>query len=176
MGTTGSRLRIRRARPEEAESLTALIMRSKAHWGYPAAALEAWRAGHVLDSNTVERQAVYCVVDADSGAVAGVSHFYSINDEEVYLDRLFVEPAWMGRGVGARLWRHAVEQAATQGARALVLGADPNARPFYERMGAVVVSWSESSLEPGRRAPTMRYIVTPHASPLAPQGDEPRRS
>lgn len=161
MRATGSRLPIRRARPEEAESLTALIMRSKAHWGYDPALLEAWRLDHTLDAETIVRQPVYCAVDADSGAVAGVSHFYSINDEEVYLDRLFVEPDWMGRGVGARLWRHAVEQAAAQGARALVLGADPNARPFYERMGAVIVGWSDSSLEPGRRGPSMRYVLPP---------------
>lgn len=157
MGTSESWLRIRRARPEEAESLTDLIMRSKAHWGYDAALLAAWRANHTLDAATIARDAVYCAVDVDSGVVLGVSHFYPINEEEMYLDRLFVEPAWMGRGVGARLWRHAVEQATKQGARAIALGADPNARPFYERMGAVVTDWFDSSLEPGQKAPTMRY-------------------
>lgn len=63
----------------------------------------------------------------------------------------------MGRGIGAHLWRHAVEQARAEGARAVVLDADPNARPFYERMGAVVVSWKDSTAVPGRRSPQMRF-------------------
>lgn len=137
--------------------LTALIMRSKAHWGYDPTLLEAWRADHLLDAATIARDEVYCAEDALTGAVMGVSHFYPIDGNEVYLDRLFVEPTWMGRGVGAWLWRHAVARATALGARALVLGADVNARPFYERMGAIVVGWSDSPLAPGGRNPTMRY-------------------
>lgn len=139
-------------------------MRSKAHWGYDPVRLVAWRADHTLDAETIARDAVYCAEDADSGAVVGVSHYYPINDEEMYLDRLFVEPAWMGRGAGARLWRHAVEQARARGARVISLGADPNARPFYGRMGAVVTEWFDSSLEPGQKAPTMRYDLPPSES------------
>jgi GNAT superfamily N-acetyltransferase len=165
MQTTGSKLRIRHARPDEAESLTDLIMRSKAHWGYDPALLEAWRADHTLDASTIARDAVYCAEDADTGVVVGVSHLYPINEDEIYLDRLFVEPAWMGRGVGSRLWRHAVALAAEQGAKSVALGADPNARPFYERMGAVVVGWSDSSLMPGSLFPNMRYDLPPHADP-----------
>ena len=164
MDKTAASLHIRRARPEEAEALTDLIMRSKAHWGYDPTRLAAWRADHTLDAETIARDAVYCAEDADAGVVAGVSHFYPITDEEVYLDRLFIEPAWMGRGVGRLLWCHAVEQATAQGAREMSLGADPNARPFYEHMGAVVTGWFESSFEPGTQAPNMRYDL-----PLSPQ-------
>jgi GNAT superfamily N-acetyltransferase len=159
VGTAKSALRIRRARPEEAETLTDLIMRSKAHWGYDPARLAAWRLDHTLDAETIARDAVYCAEDVDTGVVAGVSHCVPQGDDELYLDRLFVEPAWMGRGVGALLWRHAVEQAAARGARSLVFGADPNARPFYEHMGAVVVGWGDSSLMPGERFPLMRYTL-----------------
>ena len=174
MDTTGSWLRIQRARPEEAEPLTDLIMRSKAHWGYDATLLAAWRAGHTLDAATIARDAVYCAEDAESGVVVGVSHCFPINEEEVYLERLFVDPAWMGRGVGARLWRHAVEQATAQGARRLTLGADPNARLFYEHVGAVVTAWFDASLAPGTRAPTMRYDLPPSRSapPPSRQGQE----
>lgn len=157
MGANGSGLRIRRALPEEAEILTALIIRSKAHWGYDAALLETWRSDLTLDPETIARDPVYCAEDVDSGGIVGVSHFYRQSEEEVYFDHLFVEPAAMGQGVGAQLWQHAVRQSAAQGARVVVFGADPNARPFYERMGAVVVGWNMSSIVPGRRTPRMRY-------------------
>lgn len=148
---------IRRARPEEAGTLTGLIRRSKAYWGYDPALLEAWRQDLTLDPATIAESPVYCAEDAADGTLLGVSRFYPRNDAEVYLEDLFVEPAAMGKGIGAALWRHAVSWATAHGAHAIVFIADPNARPFYERMGAVVVGWDESTIVPGRRLPRMRY-------------------
>ncbi len=105
----------------------------------------------------IARDTVYCAEDVESGVIAGVLRLYRQRDETAYLDHLFVEPAYIGEGVGAQLWRHAVEWAAAQGAQALTLSADPNARLFYERMGAVVVDWQASSIVPGRLLPQMRY-------------------
>jgi GNAT superfamily N-acetyltransferase len=159
MADADTGLRVRRARPAEAEALNAMIVRSKAHWGYDATLLQFWRADLVLDADTIARDPVYCAEDAASGAVLGMSHCWLLSAEEVYLDRLFVEPAAMGRGVGALLWRHALQQAQAGGAAAIVLDADPNARLFYERMGAVVVGWEDSTIVPGRRIPRMRYTL-----------------
>ena len=148
---------IRRARSAEADALSSLIQRSKAHWGYDPALLEAWRPDLTLDPATIAESPVYCAEDAADGALLGVSHFYPLNDDVVYLEDLFVEPGAMGMGVGAALWRHAVSWAIAHSAHAIVFIADPNARPFYERMGAVVVGWDESAIVPGRRLPRMRY-------------------
>ena len=41
----------------------------------------------------------------------------------------------MGKGVGRRLFLHAVETARGRGYKTLQLEADPNAVGFYERMG-----------------------------------------
>lgn len=148
---------IRRARPSEADALNDLIMRSKAHWGYDPALLEAWRPDLMLDPATIAERSVYCAEDTLTGALIGVSHLYQLNDEEVSLEHLFVEPDAIGKGVGAALWRHAVSWAASREAHAIIVVADTNARPFYERMGAVVVGWDESAIVPGRRLPLMRY-------------------
>lgn len=139
-------------------------MRSKAYWGYASAWLEAWRADLTLDAAMIARDPVFCAEEAESGAVLGVSHLYRQSDGTVYLDHFFVDPDAIGRGVGAHLWRHAVEWAVAQGASALELSADPNARPFYERMGAVVVGWEASSIVPGRRLPQMRYGLSRESS------------
>ena len=79
------------------------------------------------------------------------------DDGEAYLDDLFVEPASMWRGVGRALWEDAVAWAAARGATAMVFGAIRNARPFYERMGAVVVGEIASTIIAGRTTPRMRY-------------------
>ena len=43
----------------------------------------------------------------------------------------------MGQGIGRALFRHAAERAAARNALCLTIEADPNAEPFYRRMGAV---------------------------------------
>jgi GNAT superfamily N-acetyltransferase len=86
-----------------------------------------------------------------------VSHLKKFDEMTVYLDDLFVEPAFIGRGIGGLLWRHAVDLAKTIGAKSLVFGADPHARPFYEHVGAVVEGYNLSTIVPGRKTPRMRY-------------------
>jgi GNAT superfamily N-acetyltransferase len=157
MATSRPELRVRRARPQEAAALTALILRSKAHWGYADDLLDAWRPELTLTPEVIARDPVFCAEEVDSGAVVGVLHLARQSAEEVCLDHLFIEPTAMGCGAGALLWRRAVAQAAASGARTITLDADPNARAFYERMGAVDIGWTESAIVPGRRLPHMRY-------------------
>ena len=146
---------IRCARFDEIEELNELIMRSKSYWGYDRAFLEAYRAHLLLSAEALEHELVYCVEVRE--AIAGVIHLIVVSDEEICLNHLFVEPAFIGQGIGSLLWRHAVEQARRRDARALVFKADPHARTFYERMGAVVVGEHLSTLLPGRKVPRMCY-------------------
>lgn len=160
MAHTQLKAQIRRARPEEAEALTALIMRAKAHWGYDQPFLDACYPLLRLDPEVIAHDPVYCAEIA--GKLAGVSHLIVLDNGEIELDHLFVEPAFIGHGIGGLLWQHAVEQARTLGARAIVLGADPNARPFYEHMGAIVVGEIASPIVEGRTNPKMRYELSEH--------------
>jgi GNAT superfamily N-acetyltransferase len=146
---------VRRARSDEAEALNELIMRAKAYWGYDQPFLDACRPLLILQLEEIERDYVYCAEVA--GTLAGISHFKVLSDAEIDFDHLFVEPAFIGQGIGALLWRHAVNVARSIDAKALVFGADPHARPFYEHMGAVVVGESISTIIAGRRLPRMRY-------------------
>lgn len=155
MAEVYSAVLIRRALPDEAEALTELMMRSKAHWGYDQPFLDACRPLLTITPGTIKRDPAYCAEIA--GTIAGICHIKRLSDDEVNLDDLFVEPAFIGQGVGAALWRYAVALAGEMGARALVFGVDPNARAFYEYMGAVVVGENISKVFPGRTTPQMRY-------------------
>ncbi len=141
-----------------------MITRSKAYWGYNVALLEAWHSGLPLSPETIVRDPVYCAEVVESGCIRGVSHFYWLNDEDVYLDHLFVEPTSIGQGIGSALWRHAIQQASAAGVRAVVLDADPHACTCYERRGAVAVGWKASSVVPGWRTPYLRYDLLPRPS------------
>src|SRR5918911_1241018 len=51
------------------------------------------------------------------------------------LEDLGVEPGWMARGIGARLFRVAADRARELGAHTMEWGAEPNAVGFYEKVG-----------------------------------------
>lgn len=113
--------------------LSELAWESKGHWGYPAAWLEQWRADLTLTAAYVR---VHLVHVARQGSVA--SGFYALQNDgsRAHLDHFWVRPRFIGQGVGRDLFRHAVAEAARLGLSRLRIEADPNAEPFYARMGA----------------------------------------
>lgn len=145
-------LQIRRARPEEADEITELALRSKGHWGYPPEFLEACRGELTV---TPERCAAGGVVVAAEGARVLGYHVVAGAPPEGELAALFVDPAVIGTGLGARLLRDALEASARRGFRRLVLDADPGAEGFYARFGAVRVGEVPSGSIPGRVLPRM---------------------
>jgi len=74
--------------------------------------------------------------------------------ELIWLDDLWVEPEWIGKGIGSLLFRHAVERAIRLGGKQLEWEAEPNAVGFYEKLGGRYLRDSEPSLW-GRVIPVM---------------------
>jgi GNAT superfamily N-acetyltransferase len=149
---------IRRARPTEAAALTELALRSKAHWGYSAAFLEASRPHVTLTEESLA--AAPCFVAEREGRPRG---FYRLGGEppEGWLEDLFVESESIGTGVGRELWDHALETARVQGFRALRIESDPNAEGFYLARGVVRIGEVESAVEAGGMLPLLRVEVPP---------------
>lgn len=151
-----ARYRIRRARREEAEALSALALRSKAVWGYSAEFLERCRPLLSVSGEYVDTHEVY--VAEVEGRPGG---FYSVvrKGEVARLDLLFVEPDRLGRGIGSVLLAHALDRARAIGTRELVVESDPGAEGFYLRAGGVRVGTVGSALEEGRRLPVLRFAL-----------------
>jgi GNAT superfamily N-acetyltransferase len=146
---------IRRAHPADAAALSALALRSKAHWGYDADFLAACRDDLTLTADDIATSTVF-VIDGEDSPL-GFYRLLNRDDGVAELDALFVEPAAMGQGVGKRLWRHAVATAAELECSGLVLQSDPQAEGFYLAMGAQRAGESESTVMPGRMLPLMRF-------------------
>ncbi len=147
-------MRLRPARPDEAELLSDLAVRSKGHWGYDADFLAASRVVLTLTADAVvAERAVVAEVD---GVVAG---FYTLYGEPPagVLNHMFVDPPYIGAGVGRALWAHAVDTAERLGLRRFTIDADPFAESFYLAMGAKPSGSSPSSVMPGRMLPQLTY-------------------
>ena len=151
-------VRLRPARPDEADALTALALRSKAHWGYPADFVEACR-----DELTVT--AAMCrdvvVAQCDGSVGEGVVGFAQLGGagDRLELVALFVEPAAIGTGVGRLLFDDACVRARARGAIALWWDADPHAEEIYRRLGGTTVGQVSSGSLPGRSLPRMELSL-----------------
>jgi GNAT superfamily N-acetyltransferase len=157
MTSTKHEARVRRAQPHEAEALNEVITRSKSYWGYDPSFVEAYRSFLSLSPEAIEHHPVYCAQVGDT--IAGVLHVKKVGRAEIELSHLFVEPVFIGQGIGKLLWQHGVDLARSMGANALVFDADPHARPFYEQMGAVVEGYHVSAVIAELRVPRMRYAL-----------------
>jgi ribosomal protein S18 acetylase RimI-like enzyme len=121
------------AEPDMAEALSALAYRSKSHWNYPAAWLEEWRDELTVSAEYLAANWVQVALKDDRPvgfcALEGEGH-------RLELGHLWIDPAYMGLGLGRCLVAEALRQAAGQGATEVLVVADPNAEPFYRRLGA----------------------------------------
>lgn len=146
---------IRSARPSESVLLSRLALTAKAHWGYPAAFIEACRAElSYAPEDIADPRTSFQVAEAE-GIPVGFYALRRLADDLTELEALFVAPAWIGRGIGRALIVHAKAAAARSGARALTVQADPNAERFYAAAGGRRTGTSESGSIPGRLLPVL---------------------
>ena len=154
---------IRAARPEEAGELGALAVRSKAHWGYDAAFMAAFRDELKISADQLAARRTYVAVTRgpDAGAVERILGFGTIEGEPPAgeLGMLFVDPPAIGRGVGGALFSHLSAVAVDLGFHRLTIASDPNAEPFYLARGAVRIGGVPSVSIPGRTLPLLALAL-----------------
>jgi GNAT superfamily N-acetyltransferase len=152
-------MHIRQAVAGDAEELSALALRAKAHWGYADTQLEEWRPVLEVSGEAVLARPTF--VAEFNRRIVG---FYSIMPSAVAweLDNLWVEPEHMRHGFGRALVLHAVQTAALGGASSIHIDADPNAELFYVACGAARIGEVAAPIagQPNRIRPQLVLAVT----------------
>lgn len=124
---------IRPAQPEEADALSQIAYRAAASWGYPRAWLEQWRPYLTLDADYLRANPTLVVEEEDR-----LMGFCTLSPENGRwtLAHHWVDPPFIGRGLGSALFDAVLEAARARQAEVLRVVADPQAAGFYERHGA----------------------------------------
>ena len=135
-------IRIREGTEADFERLREIALEAKAHWGYDRALVEEWARGGDFEPESLRARLVY-VAEVD-GAPAGWAALIP-RGEVGWLEDLWVEPAWIGQGLGRALFEHVAAEARRLGARRLEWEAEPNAQGFYEHLGGAYVRDSEET-------------------------------
>lgn len=161
---TVAELALRAGRPEEAAALSALALRSKAFWGYSASFMAAVTPELTLTEDQAAG-AVVAQVDGEIGGfhLLGPTRGRSAGTEPesaaAELDMLFVDPQFIGTGLGRVLYEDARARAVAQGYRRMLIEADPHSLTFYLRLGAVEVGERLSRAIPGRSLPLLEVTL-----------------
>ena len=121
-------------------------------WGYDSNFMEACRGELTFESGDLRSTAI-AVAETD-GKVVGVAQVKVVGHEAELL-KLFVEPTTLRGGVGRSLFVWAIDQASIGGANRLVIEADPDAAPFYRRLGAGDCGFAPSASIAGRMLPRL---------------------
>jgi GNAT superfamily N-acetyltransferase len=134
---------VRPPRPREGEQLRAIAIASKSHWGYDLHRVQQWAALGDFSDEGLRKKEFY-VAEAAGGAVGWAALIP--RGEVCWLDDLWIEPAWMGRGVGKLLFQWAATRGRELGAVCMEWEAEPYAIGFYETMGGRYLRDSEPGI------------------------------
>jgi GNAT superfamily N-acetyltransferase len=153
-------IRVRSARAEEAGALTALCLRSKAHWGCDTEFMRQSAPGLTVTAGMIAEAGVV-VAEDQNGGLLGVAAVEAVQATGKFdLSLLFVEPSAIRTGVGRVLFEAATGLVQTRGGSSLSILADPFAAPFYQRLGAIKIGDAPSDAIPGRRLPLFEYVIS----------------
>ncbi|MDD1502481.1 GNAT family N-acetyltransferase [Lysinibacillus sp. CNPSo 3705] len=145
---------IRRAKVQDCHLLSNLAYKSKAYWGYTEDFLQQCKDDLTVTKEYIEENPVY-VMESDNKIVA----FYSFTIHKKKLDTLFIDPDYIGKGLGRMIWDHLLTKAKELGISEFTLDSDPNAEGFYLKMGAKTIGFTTSTVFPDRHLPLMKVSV-----------------
>ncbi len=166
-------MKLRPGTAEDIEALNRIAFTAKAHWGYSAEQMQAWREDLRIDPRLLPVQPM-CVAERDGEAVAfaqlatdaagTTDSTDAINARPWALVALWVQPAHMGKGLGKSLLAWAARYAAERGQAELAIDSEPNAEAFYLSCSAQRVGSVAAPIEgqPQRFRPQLRLPTGPH--------------
>ena len=146
-------LTIRTAKIYEAEEISELAMRSKAYWGYSESFMEACRKELTVTAQAMNSADVHYLVAEKNSELLGYYAGEKLSDHKFELAALFVEPTFIGQGIGRGLMDHAKKLVKKLGGKTLTIQGDPNAERFYRAAGGKPSGMRESASVSGRSLP-----------------------
>lgn len=139
--------------PLQAKYLTQLTLRSKAYWNYKPEDLKSWETDLTTTQAHINTGNFYTLKVEDT--IVGFYYFEILNKQDILLDKLFVDPDFIGNNYGSLLLKDVINRVKTKGYKTITLYADPNAEQFYKKHGFITIDKKESSIK-NRFLPIMK--------------------
>ena len=151
-------LEISQAHAAQADLLSELARRSKAHWGYGPSFMQDC-AGELR----VRVEARDYFFASQGEVIMGFYGLERTRERTIELEALFVDPPYIGKGVGRLLFGDAITRARLQGAARLSIQSDAYASDFYRHCGCRYMGMRASGSIPGRKLPVFTFDMEQQA-------------
>jgi len=150
-------INIRRAGVRDGELLSDIAYRSEAYWGYDLDFMEKFKVVYQITEDFLNRSETYII--EDNGNAVG---FYSllVKDKVASLEYLYIDAQSIGKGYGKKLWNHLVNITCKNlEVKEFTFVANPGAKDFYLKLGAIYLGEAESKLKKGFMLPKFVYKI-----------------
>jgi GNAT superfamily N-acetyltransferase len=149
------KITIRPAKDKENGVLTNLSFASKRYWNYPKEYFDVWRKELTITSDYISANIVYvaevnkkvvgyfAIVEVQKDFLAGKV----IVKKGFWLEHIFILPEFIGQGIGTDLMAEVKHICSKTKIDRLYIFSDPNAKGFYDKIGARYLNESPSSIE-----------------------------
>ena len=151
-------MKIRKATEEDLETLNKILTSAKAHWDYDPEFVKKFVDFAKLTPKYISENETFIVSIEEQDI--GFYSFIMDKQNQLELDKLFLHPDFIGKGIGKKIWGICVEAAKKYGVSSFILWSEPYAEGFYEKMGCKKIGVRKSPLMPDRYPPVYRYELT----------------
>lgn len=138
-------MEIIKAELSDNEILTTITKKSKAYWGFSENILKEWEHLLTVTKDYIENNLVFKLVQ--NGQIIGYYSYFSIDENTVKLDNIFVLPEFIGKGFGKILMNDFLDKISQLDINKITLDAEPNAENFYKTFGFETIGQLESSIK-----------------------------
>lgn len=146
---------IRPAKDNENTILTNISFAAKKYWNYPEKYFDVWRTELTITSDYINTNIVF-VAEADE-KVVGYFSIVEVKEDlftgrvrvrkGYWLEHIFILPEFIRQGIGTALMSAAKNICTKKNIDRLYIFSDPNAKGFYDKLGARYINESPSSIE-----------------------------
>ena len=151
---------------KESNILTSISFAAKRYWNYPEEYFDVWKEELTITPDYINKNQVY--VAKINGEVIGFVSLVEVKDDfqvgellitkGFWLDHIFIRPELIGKKVVSKLIEFVKEWCRNQNISYLHILSDPNAKGFYNRIGADYIKEVPSSIK-GRTVSLYRLEV-----------------
>lgn len=146
---------MRDALVSDSEILTQISFASKRHWNYPDQYFDSWKDELTITPAYIKNNRVY-VAEAN-GRIVGYFSLVEIKTDfwagkvfvskGFWLEHIFVLPEYIGKSIGRKLIDVLKLKCSEININKVKIFSDPNAKGFYDKLGACYLGESPSSIE-----------------------------
>ena len=147
---------IHAAEVNKASELNRIAIESESYWGYDSDFMNEFKVMYQITEEFIRKNPIFILCENDR-----IIGFYSlsIKEEENTIEYFYIEPQSIGNGYGKKMWNHLANYCKENNIKEFSLVTSPQAKAFYEKMGAVQIDEVESILKKGRKIPKLKCTL-----------------